>query len=213
MIHQLGDIETAGVTINKQNVVESTRMTPGCPLLRNSRKIIIPTVARRSIGKFQFGIGIAYIPESRGFGRYSAAGHFPEPIAAAVAESLVPCKIRDRSLRMEKLVLRFCRRTDRRARLRGSGIYRRKVFSARQIRSQGNLPVVFIIHVKIPHIRGRRTPGILKILRVPGRGNSDLLQIEKQEAACAFIRDEFSTGSNTPARTAITAIVSKSSRR
>lgn len=135
MIHQLGDIETAGVTINKQNVVESTRMTPGCPLLRNSRKIIIPTVARRSIGKFQFGIGIAYIPESRGFGRYSAAGHFPEPVAAAVAESLVPCKIRDRSLRMEKLVLRFCRRTDRRARLRGSGIYRRKVFSARQIRA------------------------------------------------------------------------------
>ena len=108
-------------------------MTPGCPLLRNSRKIVIPTVARRSIGKFQFGIGIAYIPESRGFGRYSAAGHFPEPVAAAVAESLVPCKIRDR-FRMEKLVLRFRRRTDRRARLRGSGIYRRKVFSARQIR-------------------------------------------------------------------------------
>lgn len=213
MIHQLGDIETAGVTVNKQNVVKSTRMTPGYPLLRNSRKIIIPTVARRSIGKFQFGIGIAYIPESRGFGRYSAAGHFPEPVAAAVAESLVPCKIRDRSLRMEKLVLRFRRRTDRRARLRGSGIYRRKVFSARQIRSQGNLPVVFIIHVKIPHIRDRRTSVILKILRVPGRGNSDLLQIEKQEAACAFIRDEFSTGSNTPARTAITAIVSKSSRR
>lgn len=133
MIHQLGDIETAGVTVNKQNVVESTRMTPGCPLLRNSRKIVIPTVARRSIGKFQFGIGIAYIPESCGFGRYSAAGHFPEPVAAAVAESLVPCKIRDR-FRMEKLVLRFRRRTDRRARLRGSGIYRRKVFSARQIR-------------------------------------------------------------------------------
>lgn len=213
MIHQLGDIETADVTVNKQNVVESTRMTPGYPLLRNSRKIAIPTVACRSIGKFQFGIGIAYIPESRGFGRYSAAGHFPEPVAAAVAESLVPCKIRDRSLRMEKLVLRFRRRTDRRARLRGSGIYRRKVFSARQIRSQGNLPVAFIIHVKIPHIRGRRTSVILKILRVPGRGNSDLLQIEKQEAACAFICDEFSTGSNTPARTAITAIVSKSSRK
>lgn len=52
MIHQLGDIETAGVTVNKQNVVESTRMTPGCPLLRNSRKIVIPTVARRSIGSF-----------------------------------------------------------------------------------------------------------------------------------------------------------------
>ena len=135
MIHQLGDIETAGVTVNKQNVVESTRMTPGCPLLRNSRKIVIPAVARRSIGKFQFGIGIAYIPESCGFGRDSAAGHFPEPVAAAVAESLVPCKIRDRSLRMEKLVLRFRRRTDRRARLRGSGIYRRKVFSARQIRA------------------------------------------------------------------------------
>lgn len=186
MIHQLGDIETADVTVNKQNVVESTRMTPGCPLLRNSRKIAIPTVARRSIGKFQFGIGIAYIPESRGFGRYSAAGHFPEPVAAAVAELLVPCKIRDRSLRMEKLVLRFRRRTDRRARLRGSGIYRRKVFSARQIRPQGNLPVVFIIHVKIPHIRDRRTSVILKILRVPGRGNSHLLQIGKTGSSLRF---------------------------
>ena len=36
---------------------------------------------------------------------------------------------------MGKQVLRFRRRTDRRTRLRGSGIYRRKVFSARQIRA------------------------------------------------------------------------------
>ena len=80
---------------------------------------------------------------------------------------------------MEKQILIFRRRADRQTRLRSAGIYRRETFSARQIRPQGDQPAVFIIHIKIPHIRGCRTPVILKILRVSGCGDPDLLQIRK----------------------------------